>query len=910
MVWARSVRDLVGSRSDPGGSSRFWRGLVVVTSLIGASASILLISTLLELPGQQRAASDSVANALEVLGATSTLDARLQETVSEARGYVTSLLTDERTRVNAGVIKVDAALGALRRLTSHNPRQQDALARLQPLIVARVAVLNQVMDLAQAKDEPGLQGIVQSRVGAKLMDQCSTIIGGIRAEETRLLLQRQDASDRATRRLVTNLILCTILAVASASLGVLILLWRRIERRSFSALQRLNDILEIRVEERTAELAASHARQRGYFANSPIGMVVMRVREDGQFVLEDLNPAAQMIFDFPAGTTPGRLPTELWPEMVARDKQKKMQACASTRLPVVYSVSREIAGETRNLDIVLTPILDAARDTSVVMLCVNDVTKQRELERQAVLHAERLAEAAELEMAIFLNSPDSLAVIRVVDEEGGPAFLYEEFSPAHETVTGLRSQDMMGRRPEACLPAAIAADVISRYRECVEKRATITFTASNDTPVGPRQCEASVTPVPDPITGRIVRLIEIKRDVTERNHVEEVLRHTQKMEAIGRLSAGVAHDFNNILQAVIGSLELVMEEAEEGSSTEEYANVAVNAAMRGASLTHQLLSYARKQALRPQVVALGPLMADLRDLLTRTLNPNITVTVRVDEAPSMLVDPGELQSALLNLAINASHAMPDGGSLSMEARVMNEIEPPWALVSVTDTGSGMDAATLAQAVEPFFTTKGLEGSGLGLSMVQGFVEQSGGEFHITSAPGEGTTVELRMPSVAAVINQDAELRPALPLGGCRVLLVDDSLDVRLVTGAFLRKAGFTVSGAENGVEALALLDAGERFDVLITDYAMPGMNGVELIGKARGLQPGLPAVIITGYANLATTEALTKRTILLHKPFTREQLTEALRRIVDEESAARHVSVPTGVGRETLTPEQFEGTLS
>jgi PAS domain S-box-containing protein len=881
----KSKRPIDGpAASHPAGrATNGWR-LGIGASLIGVCTTLVLIFWLGGLPARQRAASASVVHSLDVLQMTSTLDIALQTTVSEARGLVTSGTAQDLGRLDDAVLKLTAATGALRAITADSPTQQEALDRLEPLVAARVGVLRQAIAFSVANDEPGLLQLTQSGVGSTLMEQCNAVIGGIKTEEEGLLRKRQKVMGRAATLFVIGMLVCIVLIAVSAAAVTLLLVRLRIERRSMERLRRLNRALEDRVNERTMALAASHARQQGYFMNAPIGIVVMQVGEDGQFLLEDVNPAARSIFDFPAGSVPGRTLRELWPELVAADKQEKMQACAFSRLPMEYSVSRQIRGTTHVLDIMLAPILDAAGKTSVVLLCAHDVTKQRELERQAIVYAERQAEAAEREIAMFRNSPDALTVIRVEEHAGGANFIYEEFSPAHEDVTGLRPDTMVGRRPQDCLTPALAEDVLSRYRECLEMRSTIKYAATYVLPIGTRQCEGSLTPVPHPATGRIVRLVGIMRDVTERNRLEEVLRHSQKMEAIGRLSAGVAHDFNNILQSIVGCLEFVLDGVVDDAS-KEFGNAAINAAMRGASLTHHLLSYARKQMLRPQIVALAPIMTDLQNLLGRTLNPNITLSVRVDQMPSMFVDPGQLQTALLNLAINASHAMPNGGRLNMEVRVSRGDEHPWVSVVVTDTGVGMDAATLAQAVDPFFTTKGTGGSGLGLSMVQGFVEQSGGEFKISSVLGEGTSVELRIPFAASADQPDGPLLPKLPTTRCRVLLVDDTADVLISTGASLRRAGFTVVDVESGARALDLFDAGERFDVLVSDYAMPGMNGADLIASARLCQPGLPALIISGFSAASSAEVLNGSTLLLQKPFRLEELIEMLRRITGGESA-------------------------
>jgi signal transduction histidine kinase len=359
---------------------------------------------------------------------------------------------------------------------------------------------------------------------------------------------------------------------------------------------------------------------------------------------------------------------------------------------------------------------------------------------------------------------------------------------------------------------------------------------------------------------------------------EAQLRHAQKLEAIGRLAAGVAHDFNNILQGISSGLELVLDDVTQGTPTQEYAEMALTSARRGSYLTHHLLSYARRQMLQPRQLDVALFLSELHQLLSRTLGPHIVIKVQADQAlPRIYVDPGQLQTALLNMAINASHAMPGGGTLTLEAREDSEAREWYVVISVSDTGVGMDEATLAQAFEPFFTTKGLEGSGLGLSMVQGFAEQSGGEVRIESTPGNGTKVELRLPATwATSFPDEQQSAPAKLVGSGRILLVDDAADVLAITGALLEKAGFQVVRAGSGNQAVATLTAGERFDALVTDYAMLGMNGMELIARARAVQPELPALVITGFAEVDGAETLPEDILVLRKPFPRQQLVGAL----------------------------------
>jgi nitrogen-specific signal transduction histidine kinase/CheY-like chemotaxis protein len=409
----------------------------------------------------------------------------------------------------------------------------------------------------------------------------------------------------------------------------------------------------------------------------------------------------------------------------------------------------------------------------------------------------------------------------------------------------------------------------------------VPFAVTLDTPKGKRDYEGSRTPIRMSADAKIVRIATAMRDVTERKRLETAELHGQKMEAIGRLAAGVAHDFNNILQSITASLELAQDEMVPGSVAHDHAAIGLRAASRGSYLTHHLLSYARKQLLRPLVIELPNLLKDVEKLLARTLGPNIAVTVRADlSLPTVRTDPGQLQTALLNLAINASHAMPCGGTLLIESRSVIEEGRNWVCLSVSDTGTGMDAATLARATEPFFTTKGVNGSGLGLSMVHGFAEQSGGRIRITSMLGHGTTVAILLPAAAEPVHAPAPPACQPNHTTAKVLLVDDDSDVLVTTGAFLEKAGFATIRAANADLALALLADGAAVDAIVTDYAMPGMNGSDLIHEARLARPGLPGVLISGFTELTDMGPLCEATITLQKPFQREALVTALRRLL------------------------------
>jgi len=361
-------------------------------------------------------------------------------------------------------------------------------------------------------------------------------------------------------------------------------------------------------------------------------------------------------------------------------------------------------------------------------------------------------------------------------------------------------------------------------------------------------------------------------------HRDAQLVQSQKLEAIGRLAAGVAHDFNNILQSVTSGLELMLDDVEPGTVAHDLGETALNSAKRGSYLTHHLLSYARKQMLQPKQVDVAKFLSEMERLLSRTLGLHIVVRSRIEpHLPRVFVDPGQLQTALLNFAFNGAHAMPTGGTLLLEGYVDSD-DGGCVVIAVTDTGVGMDEATLAQAFEPFFSTKGLEGSGLGLSMVQGFAEQSGGTVRIESVPGKGTKIQLRLPAFQpGAHSRDPKALAGKLRGSGRILVVDDTPDVLMMMGASLERAGFQAVRATGADQAVAHLASGERFDVLVTDYAMPGTNGVKLIERARAIQPGLAALILTGFAEAVSAD-IPDGVEIMRKPFQREQLVDAVLR--------------------------------
>jgi hypothetical protein len=385
--------------------------------------------------------------------------------------------------------------------------------------------------------------------------------------------------------------------------------------------------------------------------------------------------------------------------------------------------------------------------------------------------------------------------------------------------------------------------------------------------------------------GRPVRLA-IGVDVTERRQLEDQLRQSQKMEAIGQLAGGIAHDFNNILAAIQANAEWLVEELGEAHPLAADAATIVAATGRGAALTHQLLAFGRKQTLVPRVLHLNAVVTEMQKLLSRAIGPSIRMTCNLDpNLASVEVDLSQLEQVLLNLVVNARDAMPQGGSLEIRTRNLALTAPrgelgPGAYVqlSVEDTGIGMDDATLARIYEPFFTTKGAgRGTGLGLSTVFGIVRQSGGTIGVRSAPGRGTCFEVHLPARSSPAPSEP-VPVARPAGKCRgtILLVDDDESVRAGIGRFLRARGYTVTAAKDGVDGLRLWGAdGGPIDLVLTDVIMPGLDGPGMASRMRRTRPDARILYMSGYSGAALdVDPAVDR--VLRKPFTSEQLGEAV----------------------------------
>ncbi|MEH6719143.1 MAG: PAS domain S-box protein [Aurantimonas endophytica] len=407
-----------------------------------------------------------------------------------------------------------------------------------------------------------------------------------------------------------------------------------------------------------------------------------------------------------------------------------------------------------------------------------------------------------------------------------------------------------------------------------------------------------IDPIRD-MNGSLVGFAKVTRDLTERKEHQEALERarealfqSQKMEAIGQLTGGMAHDFNNLLMAILGSLEMVRKRIPEDRRITPLLDNAIAAGERGAALTQRMLAFARRQTLELAPVSLPALVAGMAALLERSVGPGIEIQTQFPLIlPPVLTDANQLELALLNIAVNARDAMPEGGSITISARRKEvsadedaSLSPgSYVCLAITDTGEGMDESTLARATDPFFTTKGVgKGTGLGLSMVYGVAQQSGGRLTLKSRKGKGTTAEICLPVAAAEpLSQEVPVlaHPAEPATSClTILAVDDDPLVLMNTVLMLEDMGHRVFQATSGAEALDILRREEAVDLVITDHAMPRMTGTQLAKAVRVHWPNTPMILATGYAELppGADDGLLK----LDKPFRAAKLAAAVAQAV------------------------------
>ena len=468
-------------------------------------------------------------------------------------------------------------------------------------------------------------------------------------------------------------------------------------------------------------------------------------------------------------------------------------------------------------------------------------------------------------------------------------------NPAFERLTGYTKEEAAGRNARFLQGADTDKNTIRSIRASMENEAAFRGSVLNYRKDGTTFWNGlTISPIRD-TNGTTSHFVGILSDETERMQLASQLRQAQKMESLGHLTGGVAHDFNNLLAVILGNSEILYEEISD-PELKETAELVMTTAEKGADLTQRLLAFGRRQALHPEVLDLGVLIGSLSDMLSRTLGNQVRLETQSAADLPAYVDRSLFESAVLNLAVNARDAMPNGGLLTINTEIVHceagggaGLEAgDYVKVTVADTGEGMKQEVLDRAFDPFFTTKGIgKGSGMGLSMVYGFAKQSGGHVSIESKLGEGTSVHLYLPvSHQTEAKQPVEIRADLPAacGRERILLVEDEPHVRRFVSNQLSGLGYSVLEAEAGAPALEILKKEQQnIDLLFTDLLMPGgMSGFDLVKHAREFLPALKVLLTTGYA--AETDAMLAdvKEVILKKPYKKQQLAVALRNVLEQ----------------------------
>jgi PAS domain S-box-containing protein len=542
---------------------------------------------------------------------------------------------------------------------------------------------------------------------------------------------------------------------------------------------------------------------------------------------------------------------------------------------------------TRMLGITIDSTRRRRAEEEAAAALLESEQRLRELTERLQARAERSGRALEASraqiQAIFDNSPDWLTLFRATADG---RFIYADLNRATERAYGLAYDEIVGRPVEAILGPEQAELPLQLMRACIATGENQRYTARRVMAGVTRTIDVMFVRVPEQRDGDDF-IMATARDLTEREAIEEQLRHAQKMEAIGQLTGGLAHDFNNLLTAVLGNLELLQRQLAGDAAAQNRIMAAMRSAENGAKLTQQLLAFARRQHLQPRATDLNDVLTGMSELLSRTLGGTIRLETRLqrDLWPA-LVDQAQIEVSILNLALNARDAMSDGGTLSIETRNQQQAQhslPEMAAadcvcVTVRDSGTGMSEETLKSAIEPFFTTKEPgRGSGLGLSQVYGVVQQSNGAMRIESRPGEGTAIRLFLPRAGKpedLPQRDEAARPATP-PHTAILVVDDDDGVRDIVADMLGESGYAITVAPSGHVALDLLAHHMAVDLLLIDVAMPELTGIETVRRARMVRPDLRVLYMTGYADFAA-RGQTDTVPMIRKPFRQHELLAAI----------------------------------
>ena len=613
---------------------------------------------------------------------------------------------------------------------------------------------------------------------------------------------------------------------------------------------------------------------------------------DAAGIILMFNPACERLFGYPASEVVGRNVKILMPAPFHEEHDLHLGHYQETAERRIIGIRREVVGSRKDgttFPMDLSVGESRQEDETVFVGIIHDLTERRHQERVLIQFAARMH-------AVVETAVDGVILI---DAHG----LVSVFNPACERLFGYTAEEVIGRNVKMLMPAPFHGEhdgYLSNYRNTGERK----IIGIGREVTGSRK-DGSTFPM-DLSVGEAKQdgesiFVGIIHDLSERKRTEEQLVQAQKMEVVGQLSGGIAHDFNNLLTVIIGNAELLGAKLKVRPDLKQYCETIIHAGERGAELTQRLLAFSRKQSLVPISFDCNELIKDMQLILRRTLRENVEIRVNLDQTLAHgYADPSQLESAILNLALNAQDAMSQGGTLSIstESAILDhsyqdghpEVVPGnYMLITVTDDGTGMSPEVRDRVFEPFFTTKEVgKGSGLGLSMVYGYVKQSNGHVAVYSEPGLGTSVRLYLPTAKSPATgkvQPPTHEEFAPTGTGMVLVVEDDPFVRGYAVASLESLGYQVMTAADGPEALQKLRRyANQIDALFTDVVMPGgMGGKELAEQAVALVPRLRVLLTSGYPleSMAAGIQLNPARQILHKPYRKAELARRMRDLID-----------------------------
>jgi PAS domain S-box-containing protein len=823
-----------------------------------------------------------VAHSQEVLKEIQELMVSQKElTISLGRYLITrdEASLAERARIKAAVLE-DA--DDVRRLTAGNSRQQSRLEEVAQLTAKRVALSDQIITKIQQRalpaglqpDTPSATSGSESPLGSEYPAaglDTDRLLKEMEAEEYALLQQHQAQSEGSSTRTFLLMPVGVYLSLTMLLLGLFLLNSGTLARR--------------RIE---SELSVSVLRFQ-QMADS-IRDVFFLGEADSNRILY-VNPAYEEIWGRSRESlyaNPGSWADSIHPDDRASTREKYKEGISTGKFEYEYRIVRP-DGSIRWIQLRGFPVRDDAGRIARIAGVAEDITERKQID------------VTRARMAAIVDSSEDAIIGKDING------IVTDWNPGATKVFGFSADEMVGNSIVALLPAdrlheedqileRIERGEIVEHLETVRKRKDGQLI----------DVSITVSPIKD-AAGKVTGASKIARDITEQNNLEQQLRQSQKMEAVGQLTGGIAHDFNNLLGVVLGNLDLLERLVVGNEPAIQRVKNAQKAAMRGADLSRRMLVFSSRQPLNPAPTSLGESIQNMIEMAARALGPDIKIATNLDPSvPPVLVDSMSLENALLNLAVNARDAMPQGGSLMISTRLSNleESYPPvqaeelkpgrYARIAVSDTGHGMSPETLERAFEPFFTTKPRgKGTGLGLAMVYGFARQSGGTVRIYSESGRGTTVSLYLPLAAGMPVPAPVAAASSPQARAvgTVLVVDDEVDLLEIAVAYLEDMGYRALHATDGARALEVLTREPGIDLLITDVMMPGgMNGVELARKVRELKPDVKIIYSSGFPS----EALSERSgtqvdgPLLYKPYQRIEFSTAIRRVMEGDNTPLH----------------------